>query len=79
MGVVEVGYEDVVAALPHTVAWRTGFWFWTTQTGAGSMAAHNAIINGAGFGQTIPMVSGGPDVTRSISMGPPTRGVIKMT
>ncbi|MEO5730148.1 MAG: glycoside hydrolase family 19 protein [Byssovorax sp.] len=41
-----------------TAAWRTGFWFWTTQTGAGSMTAHNAIINGAGFGQTIRTING---------------------
>lgn len=40
------------------VAWRTGFWFWTTQTGAGSMTAHNAIVNGAGFGQTIRTING---------------------
>ena len=41
-----------------TAAWRTGFWFWTTQTGAGSMTAHNAILNGAGFGQTIRTING---------------------
>ncbi|RYZ38985.1 MAG: chitinase, partial [Myxococcaceae bacterium] len=39
-------------------AWRTGFWFWTTQNGAGSMTAHNAIVNGAGFGQTIRTING---------------------
>ena len=39
-------------------AWRTGFWFWTTQTGAGSMTPHNAIVNGAGFGQTIRTING---------------------
>ncbi len=39
-------------------AFRTGFWFWTTQTGAGSMTAHNAIVTGAGFGQTIRTING---------------------
>ncbi len=39
-------------------AFRTGFWFWTTQTGAGSMTSHNAILNGAGFGQTIRTING---------------------
>ncbi|RKH37174.1 RICIN domain-containing protein [Corallococcus llansteffanensis] len=39
-------------------AWRTGFWFWTTQTGAGTMTAHNAIVNGAGFGETIRTING---------------------
>jgi predicted chitinase len=39
-------------------AWRSGFWFWMTQTGAGSMTGHNAIVNGAGFGETIRTING---------------------
>jgi len=39
-------------------AWRTGFWFWTTQTGAGTMTPHNAMVNGAGFGETIRSING---------------------
>ncbi|MFY0522572.1 glycoside hydrolase family 19 protein [Archangium gephyra] len=39
-------------------SWRSGFWFWMTQTGAGSMTAHNAIVNGAGFGETIRTING---------------------
>ncbi|WP_223642882.1 RICIN domain-containing protein [Corallococcus sp. EGB] len=39
-------------------SWRSGFWFWTTQTGAGSMTAHNAMVNGAGFGETIRTLNG---------------------
>ena len=41
-----------------TVAWRTAFWFWTTQTGAGTMTAHDAIVNGRGFGETIRTING---------------------
>ncbi|WP_434391228.1 glycoside hydrolase family 19 protein [Melittangium boletus] len=41
-----------------TIAWRTGFWFWMTQTGAGSMTAHNAMANGVGFGETIRTING---------------------
>jgi predicted chitinase len=41
-----------------TVAWRTGLWFWNTQTGAGRMTAHNAIVTGAGFGETIRTING---------------------
>ncbi|WNG47107.1 chitinase [Archangium minus] len=48
---------DLVAR-DANVAWRTGLWFWTTQTGAGSMTAHNAIVNGAGFGETIRTING---------------------
>ena len=41
-----------------TISWRTGFWFWMTQNGAGSMTAHNAMANNAGFGQTIRTING---------------------
>jgi predicted chitinase len=41
-----------------TVAWQTGLWFWMTQTGAGSMTAHNAMIGGSGFGETIRTING---------------------
>jgi predicted chitinase len=40
------------------VAWKTALWFWMTQTGAGSMTAHNAIINNNGFGETIRTING---------------------
>ncbi|MFI7618755.1 glycoside hydrolase family 19 protein [Nonomuraea terrae] len=40
------------------VAWKTGLWFWNTQQGAGWMTPHAAMVNGAGFGQTIRSVNG---------------------
>jgi predicted chitinase len=40
------------------VSWETGLWFWNTQTGAGTMTPHNAMVNGAGFGQTIRSING---------------------
>ncbi|MEV5942472.1 glycoside hydrolase family 19 protein [Streptomyces sp. NPDC051994] len=40
------------------VAWKTALWFWDTQNGAGSMTAHNAMVNGAGFGETIRSING---------------------
>jgi predicted chitinase len=40
------------------VAWKTGLWFWMTSTGAGSMTPHNAMVNGAGFGETIRAING---------------------
>jgi predicted chitinase len=40
------------------VAWKTGLWFWNTQNGAGWMTPHNAMVNGAGFGQTIRSING---------------------
>ncbi|BCL32784.1 glycoside hydrolase family 19 protein [Streptomyces aurantiacus] len=40
------------------VAWKTGLWYWNTQTGPGSMTSHNAMVNSAGFGQTIRSING---------------------
>jgi predicted chitinase len=48
---------NLVAENP-TLSWRTGFWFWMTQTGAGSMTSHSAIINNRGFGETIRTING---------------------
>ena len=42
-----------------TVSWRAAFWFWMTQTGVGgTLTAHDAIVNGKGFGQTIRTING---------------------
>ncbi|MGW5609904.1 lectin [Streptomyces sp. NPDC003753] len=40
------------------ISWKTALWFWNTQTGAGSIVPHNAMVNGAGFGQTIRSING---------------------
>lgn len=40
------------------VAWKTGLWYWNTQTGPGTMTPHNAMVNQAGFGQTIRSING---------------------
>lgn len=40
------------------VAWKTGLWFWDTQSGAGSMTPHDAMVNSAGFGETIRSING---------------------
>ncbi|MGX2997190.1 chitinase [Streptomyces sp. JNUCC 64] len=39
-------------------AWKTGLWFWNTQTGAGRMTGHDAIVNDQGFGETIRSING---------------------
>ncbi|WP_229401325.1 glycoside hydrolase family 19 protein [Micromonospora okii] len=41
-----------------TVAWKTAIWYWMTQNGPGTMTAHNAMVTGAGFGQTIRSING---------------------
>ncbi|MFD0392552.1 chitinase [Streptomyces nogalater] len=40
-----------------SVAWKTGLWYWNTQSGPGTMTPHNAMVNG-GFGQTIRSING---------------------
>ncbi|WP_329052247.1 chitinase [Amycolatopsis sp. NBC_01488] len=40
------------------VAWKTGLWYWNTQTGPGTMTPHNAMVNGSGFGETIRSING---------------------
>ncbi|MGW9129313.1 glycoside hydrolase family 19 protein [Streptomyces sp. NPDC055681] len=41
-----------------SVAWKTGLWYWNTQNGPGTMTAHHAMVNGAGFGETIRSING---------------------
>ncbi|TCO65728.1 glycoside hydrolase family 19 protein [Actinocrispum wychmicini] len=41
-----------------SVAWKTGLWYWMTQNGPGTMTPHNAMVNGAGFGETIRSING---------------------
>ena len=48
---------DRVARDP-TVAWQTGLWFWMTSGGAGFRPAHDSIVNGNGFGETIRTING---------------------
>jgi predicted chitinase len=41
-----------------TVAWQTGLWFWNSQRGAGRTTAHDAMVEGKGFGETIRSING---------------------
>ena len=41
-----------------SVAWRTGLWYWNTQSGPGTMTPHNAIVDNRGFGETIRSING---------------------
>nr|WP_166640648.1 chitinase [Amycolatopsis sp. SID8362] len=40
------------------IAWKTGLWYWNTQTGPGTMTPHNAMVNSLGFGETIRSING---------------------
>ncbi|CAM5406367.1 hypothetical protein SCYAM73S_00628 [Streptomyces cyaneofuscatus] len=41
-----------------SVAWRTALWYWNTQNGPGTMTSHEAMVGGAGFGETIRSLNG---------------------
>jgi predicted chitinase len=41
-----------------SVSWKTGLWYWDTQTGPGTMTPHDAMVNSAGFGETIRSING---------------------
>ncbi|KAF0812966.1 hypothetical protein IGB42_02361 [Andreprevotia sp. IGB-42] len=47
---------DLVAR-DATVAWKTGIWYWMTQTGPGTMTPHAGIVGGS-FGETIRSING---------------------
>ncbi len=40
------------------VSWKTALWYWTTQSGPGTMTGHQAMVNGHGFGETIRSING---------------------
>lgn len=40
-----------------SIAWKTGVWFWMTQSGAGTRTPHDGILN-VGFGETIRSING---------------------
>jgi predicted chitinase len=39
------------------ISWETALWYWMTGTGGGSMTSHQAMVNGAGFGNTIRAIN----------------------
>jgi predicted chitinase len=57
LGLPLLADPDLVARDP-AVAWQTGLWYWMTQNGPGTMTAHDAMVNGAGFGETIRSING---------------------
>ncbi|GLS03185.1 hypothetical protein GCM10007860_03280 [Chitiniphilus shinanonensis] len=57
LGLPLLADPDLVAR-DSAVAWKTAIWYWMTQSGPGTMTPHNAIVNGAGFGETIRSING---------------------
>lgn len=48
---------DLVAR-DSTVAWRTALWYWMTQPGESTRTAHQALMEGAGYGATTRAING---------------------
>ncbi|WP_328352514.1 chitinase [Streptomyces sp. NBC_00457] len=57
LGIDLLGNPDLVQN-DSAVSWKTGLWYWNTQTGPGTMTPHNAMVNSAGFGETIRSING---------------------
>ncbi|MFI9324200.1 glycoside hydrolase family 19 protein [Kitasatospora aureofaciens] len=57
LGLDLLNHPDLVQTDP-AVAWKTGLWYWNTQNGPGTMTAHDAMVNGRGFGETIRSING---------------------
>jgi predicted chitinase len=55
---VDLRSNPDLVAQDATISWRTGLWFWMTSAGAGARPAHDSIVNGNGFGETIRTING---------------------
>ena len=55
---VDLRANPELVAQDSTISWRTGLWFWMTSAGAGARPAHDSIVNGYGFGETIRTING---------------------
>lgn len=57
LGIDLLNNPSLVAQDP-AVSWKTGLWYWNTQSGPGTMTPHDAMVNGRGFGETIRSING---------------------
>ncbi|NBD24809.1 chitinase [Paenibacillus sp. T1] len=63
LGLPLLSNPDLVAQ-DASVAWKTALWFWNTQTGAGSVTGHDAMVQSRGFGETIRTINGALECNR---------------
>jgi len=55
---IDLLHDPYKAENDPAVSWKTALWFWNTQSGAGTMTPHDAMVNGKGFGETIRSING---------------------
>jgi predicted chitinase len=64
LGIDLLGNPDLVAT-DSAIAWKTAIWFWMTQRSAAPRTPHEAMVQGAGFGETIRAINGGIECNAS--------------
>lgn len=55
---VDLWRQPERVATDPKIAWQTAAWYWMTQPGPGRMTAHQAMVTGAGFGETTRSING---------------------
>ncbi|MFB6979070.1 chitinase [Streptomyces scopuliridis] len=55
---VDLLHDPWQAEKNPATSWKTGLWFWNTQSGAGRTTPHDAMVNDKGFGETIRSING---------------------
>ena len=58
LGLDLLNNPDLVADDP-AVGWKTALWYWMTQRAQAARTPHDAMVQGAGFGETIRAINGG--------------------
>ncbi len=58
LGIDLINNPDLVAD-NSTVGWKTALWYWMTQRAQAARTPHDAVVQGAGFGETIRAINGG--------------------
>ncbi|GHJ98738.1 hypothetical protein SY2F82_05360 [Streptomyces sp. Y2F8-2] len=55
---IDLLHQPDLVATDGQVSWKTALWYWNTQSGPGTMTPHQAMVSGAGFGETIRSING---------------------
>ena len=58
LGIDLLNNPDLVAD-NATIGWQTALWYWMTQRAQAAQTPHDAMVSGAGFGETIRAINGG--------------------
>jgi predicted chitinase len=62
---IDLYFNPDLVATDSAVAWKTAIWYWMTQRAAAPRTPHDAMVSGAGFGETIRAINGGIECNAS--------------